>query len=231
MRRMAVWLTPFIKHYTRLPVQRVYLQQLYFSGVQSFWVSVIAGGALGAVIVSLVQGNFGQSSDTAMSILLVVVLKEVAPLMIGLLFSARSASALASEMATMAVSGEIQTLALLRISALEYLMWPRVIAAALSCALLYIYFSAAAVIAGMLTITQSDLGAQWRAIAQHTDVILLVAGVLKTFLFGALIAWIAATTGLQARSGLTEIPRLASRAVLHAVIAVFVVDAVILLVS
>ncbi len=223
-------LAPVLRHFRRQPVQRVYLRQLFFSGVQSLWVSVIAGAALGAVVISLVQGNFGQSSTTAMNILLVVILKEVAPLIIALLFSARSASALATEMATMSVSGEMRSLLRLGISPFEYLLLPRIVAAAVSCALLYLYFSAAAVAAGMLVTTHADIGAQWRSVAEHTDVLLLVHGFSKSIVFGGLIAWLATRTGLRASGALTEIPRLASQAVLYAVIAVFITDALILLV-
>ena len=164
-----------------------------------------------------------------MNVLTISTLQELAPLLIALLFSARSASALATEMATMQVTGEMATLRRWQISVTEYLVIPRVVMAGLSCALLYVYFSAAALLAGDIAMLQTDVLSELERLALRLPLSLPLFGFLKTLVFGSVIALIACQIGRLARHATTEIARLASQAVLHSVIAVFVLDAVFVL--
>lgn len=212
-------------HFGRWPVRRIYVSQLYFSGVQSIGVALLAGAALGAIIVSLIQDRFAQSSVTAIRILAISTVQETAPLMIGLLFAARSASAQATELATMRVTGELRTLRRLGISVREYLLWPRVITAAASCTVLYLYFAAAALLVGTIITPASDTLQELREAMLALPASQLLLGLGKCALFGAMVSLIACRLGLSARTATTEIPRLASRAVLYGVVSLLLLDA------
>ena len=217
------------RHLGRQSVRHVYARQFYFSGVQSLALVLVAGAAIGAVLVHLVQQAFGQPGAMAMHILMLSVLHEIGPLLVALLFAMRSVSAMATEMAVMRVNGELATLDLWGISALEYLMLPRVLVAAVCCVLLYVYFSFAALLTGALVTQQSSLLSELSALARALPLKLLLLGGLKTAVFGAVVATLACRFGNQARAEMTEVPRLSSKAVLFGVIAIFVIDGVFVL--
>lgn len=207
-----------------VPIRRVYLSQFYYSGVQSLGVALLAGTALGAIIVSLIQNSFGQSSATALRIMAISTLEEAAPIMIGLLFSARSASAQATELATMRVTGELRTLQRLGIDLDSYLVWPRIFSAGLCCVALYLYFCAAALLIGAIMTPQAGLLSELQRVAAETPSHLPFYGMSKCALFGMAVSAIACQLGLSAGTASTEIARLASRAVLYSVVSILLLD-------
>jgi phospholipid/cholesterol/gamma-HCH transport system permease protein len=208
-------------------MHRVLLRQLYFSGVQSIGVSALAGAAMGAIVITLVQGNFGQSGAKAMNVLMISCMQEVGPLMVALIFTARSASAIATELVAMKVSGELRTLQRLGISAGAYLIRPRIVAAGLSCMLLFCYFMAGALFCGALATPQAGLIAEIDSSLSQLHVSSLMMGLGKSALFGFITSSSACFLGLSAGFASTEIPRLASRAVLVSIVAILLMDALI----
>jgi phospholipid/cholesterol/gamma-HCH transport system permease protein len=216
-----------IRPFSHAAMHRVLLRQLYFSGVQSIGVSVLAGAAMGAIVITLVQGNFGQSGARAMNVLMISCMQEVGPLMVALIFIARSASAIATELVAMKVAGELRTLARLGISASHYLIRPRVVAAGLSCMLLFCYFMVAALLSGALITPQSGLIAEIDSSLSQLNVSSLAMGLGKSAVFGLVTSASACYLGLSAGFASTEIPRLASRAVLVSLVAILLLDALI----
>ncbi|NHQ88580.1 ABC transporter permease [Iodobacter sp. HSC-16F04] len=220
-------LTSWFRPFTHAAMHRVLLRQLYFSGVQSIGVSALAGAAMGAIVITLVQGNFGQSGARAMNVLMISCMQEVGPLMVALIFTARSASAITTELVAMKVAGELRTLLRLGISVGYYLIWPRIVAAALSCVLLFCYFMVAALFCGALTTPQSGLIAEIDSSLSLLSASSLLMGLAKSALFGFVTSASACYLGLSAGFASTEIPRLASRAVLVSIVAMLLLDALI----
>jgi phospholipid/cholesterol/gamma-HCH transport system permease protein len=218
-------LSALIKARPKAAMYRVLLRQLYFSGVQSLGVSCLAGAAIGAVVVTLVQGNFGQSGIKAMNVLMISAMQEAGPIMVGLIFTARSASAMATELSTMKVHGELRTLERVGISVWGYLIQPRIIAAGLSCVLLFCYFMAAALLSGALITPQSGVFAEIRQSLSQLSLRTAVTGLGKSLLFGVITSMSACLLGLSAASASTEIARLSSRAVLLSILAILTLDA------
>ncbi|STQ91047.1 permease MlaE [Iodobacter fluviatilis] len=182
---------------------------------------------MGTIVIALVQGNFGQSGARAMNVLMISCMQEVGPLMVALIFTARSASAIATELVTMKVAGELRTLCRLGVSVGDYLIWPRVVAAALSCMMLFCYFMVAALICGAFTTPQSGLIAEIDSSLSQLSASSLLMGLGKSALFGFVTSASACYLGLSAGLASTEIPRLASRAVLVSIVAMLLLDALI----
>ena len=85
----------------RAPVRRVLARQLYFSGLESLWLVILIGIAVGAIIVSQLHFGIGQNGADALRLLAGLLLSELAPLLTALILIARSSSAMASELAAM----------------------------------------------------------------------------------------------------------------------------------
>ena len=104
----------------RVPTRRVFLKQVYFSGLQSLPLVLLVGAAVAGIIIGQLR-NFGESPRESIDILLTITLDELAPLITAFLIAARSAPAMASELATMQANGEVRLLARLGIDRYRYL--------------------------------------------------------------------------------------------------------------
>ncbi len=217
------------------PVTRqVLLRQVLFTGVEAVpFVALLALlTALSLVVQGQVQlGGLGQS-DLFGKLLVVVLVRELGPLLISMVVIARSGSAIAAEVANMRVAGEIQALEWSGIDPFRYLVVPRLggVCISLVClVLLFIAFSLAGgfVLSLLLVPGAPDLDRFTALLAQHLtpfDAVILLA---KTVVPGLLITAIACKEGLGGPGIITEVPRATTRGVVRAITAVFVWDALI----
>jgi len=209
--------------WARVPSRRVYFKQVYFSGLQSLPLILLVGTAVSGIIIGQLR-NFGQSPRESIDVLLTITLDELAPLLTAFLVAARSAPAMASELATMQANGEIRLLARLGVPPLEYLVVPRVFGMATGSLLLAIYFGFVAAIAGSMFAAGAHMfNALW-LVSESLSPMVVALCMLKSLLFGAAISLIACYTGLSARGSYTEVPIAASRAVVRGLAAVFLLD-------
>lgn len=213
------------RYWFRLPVRRVLARQLYFTGLESLVLVVLIGIALGAIIVAQLHYNFGQSGAETLRLLAQLLLSELAPLLTALILIARSSSAMASELAAMRVNNEIWMLTQFGINPAHYLVLPRVAGMLLASFFLAIYLSIAALLTAALMISGANALGELRFLGDVLSVMAVLGGLVKTALFGVVIAAIACRAGLRAAHDITEIPRAASRAVVRSLLAVFVLDA------
>ena len=130
----------------------VFLRQLYFTGVQSAGIVML--------LAALVAGGFVLTFEATLPIGVSTILELLATLMIqvlGVVFTllimgARSLSAISAEMAMVQVTGERSSLERLGVNTRLYLLLPRVLAPAVSGAVLYLYFVFTALLVGALAI-------------------------------------------------------------------------------
>lgn len=207
----------------RLPTRRVYLKQVYFSGLQSLPLVLLVGAAVSGIIVDQLR-SFGESPKRSMDILLTITLNELAPLLTAFLMAARSAPAMASELATMQVNGEVRLLLRLGVPPLGYLVIPRIAAMATGSVLLTIYFAFAAMFAGSAFAAQAHMFAALASIDESMRIGIMLLCIMKSLLFGITIALVACHTGLAAGRSFTDVPIAASRAVVRALACVFILD-------
>lgn len=214
-----------LRAWYRAPVRRALARQLYFSGLESLALVMLIGISVGAIIVSQLHFGIGQSGSETLRLMASLLLSELSPLLTALILIARSSSAMASELAAMRVNNEIWMLQQFGVNPVHYLMLPRVTGMLLASFLLAIYLSLSALIVGALLVSGANAVGE---LARLGDVLLLstvLKGLAKTALFGLVIALVACRTGMRAGGAMTEIPRAASRAVVNALLAVFVIDA------
>lgn len=213
------------RYWLRAPVRRVLARQLYFTGVESLWLVVLIGMAVGAITVSQLHYGFGQSGADTLRLLAGLLLTELAPLLTALILIARSSSAMASELAAMRVHHEIWMLQQFGINPRHYLMLPRIAGMLLASVILSIYLAAAALLTAALMMAGPNAFNALRLLAETLALPAVLQGMSKSVLFGGVIAGIACRAGFRAGHALTDIPRAASAAVVGSLLAVFVLDA------
>ncbi|HEX7127343.1 MAG TPA: ABC transporter permease, partial [Thermodesulfobacteriota bacterium] len=108
----------------------VMLKQAEFVGVQSLFVVILTGGFTGAVLA--LQSFHAFRLFTAESLVSVAVAlsmtRELGPVLTSLMVAARAGSAMAAELGTMRITEQIDALATMAVSPVNYLVTPRIVA-------------------------------------------------------------------------------------------------------
>lgn len=218
-------LSRVLHHLNRKPAHRVYWRQLYFSGAQGAVLCMIIGACFAIALYGLLHNTYGQSGDFILTSLATVGLAEFAPLLIAIVLVARSASAMASELATMQVNGEVRFLQRMGIAPLEYLVIPRISSTMIAALLLFLYFVALMMLTGSLLIAPAQPILALYRLAELSQSESLRDGLFRSGIFGLVLGSIACWEGLRAENNSNAIPKAASRAVLRGLLLIFILDA------
>ncbi|XZG68847.1 ABC transporter permease [Chitinibacteraceae bacterium HSL-7] len=210
----------------RAPVRRVLAKQIYFTGIEALPIVLLLGVALGGILVNVLHGQYGQSTAFTLKLLAQVCFSELAPLLVAMTLIARSSSAVASELASMRIHGELRSLQRMGIDLVEYLVVPRVIGVSFSAGALGLMLAVAAQVAGMVFASGFDVRYGLLQVEQMLGVQAIVVCVVKSMLFGAVAVLVAIVAGWRAQPLVTEIPRASSRAVVWGLAAVFLAELV-----
>jgi len=212
-------------------IRSVLLKQVYFSGYEAWKIIMLVALILGTVIVSQVVGLVGGGSGSLTGKVLVwVVFRELGPLLTALIVVARSGTAIAAELGSMKINGELDALELMGIPRERYLILPRVVGVASAVAVLTAYFVLTAFVGGFLI----------ASLAHHIPYDQFVQGVvaslglweiavlaIKTLFFGLTIPVICCHAGLSVGTSATEIPQAATRAVITSLFSIVLLDGLI----
>ena len=211
-------------------IRKVLLKQIYFTGLEASGIIVTIAVILGAVIITQVVSLVGNNGSLTGKILVWVVLRELAPLLTAIIVIARSGTAIAAELGSMKINGEIEAIEVLGIPPDRYLILPRILGVASSVVILTFYFVLSSCIASFLIASlvwhipyqqfvqgiMQSLGA--------TEVIVLFS---KSLVFGLVIPATCCCYGLSVGRSATEIPQAATKAVMTSLFAVFFLDGLI----
>ena len=167
------------------------------------------------------------------TIMVVVIVRELGPLLAAMLVLARIGTANVIELGTARALGEVESLEALGIDPIHYLVVPRVIGLALGTFSLTVYLILGALVSGYVWAFIQDVpilpGDYFRQLAgalRGLDFALLA---LKTCAFGFIIAIVTCYHGLAQPLRLEEVSRATVRAVAQGIIAFAVLDALFIL--
>lgn len=215
-------------------IRNVFSRQILFTGVEALKFVSLVAVMTGLSVVIQAQIWLGKTGQSQMlgTILVIVIVREVAPLLVNFIVIGRSGTAVAVEMANMKVMGEIHLLETQGIDPLIYLLVPRVLAMSICVFCLTVWFIVISFSSGYLFGILAGVGAiapdlfltsVFRAV-HLPDVFSLLT---KTFLPGLFTAVICATEGIGVSGAITEVPQAATRAVVGSIAALFLVSAII----
>ena len=168
------------------------------------------------------------------TIMVVVVVRELGPLIAGLLVLARVGTANVIELGTARAQGEVEALEALGIDPVHYLVVPRVVGMALGVFSLTVYLILGALISGYLWAFIQDVplqpGDYFRQLANSLGGMDFVLLALKTLLFGFIIAIVTCYHGLAQPLRLEEVSQATVRAVAQSVVACVLIDALFIII-
>jgi phospholipid/cholesterol/gamma-HCH transport system permease protein len=156
------------------------------------------------------------------------ILKELGPLMTAIVLTGRSGSAFAAELGTMKVNEEIDALNTMGLDPVRFLVVSRVIAALAMTPLLTIFSDLIGVMGGSLVLR--SLGypfiTYWNEVLSAVSYMDFLSGLVKSLVFGIMIAGIGCLRGLQTKIGATAVGESATRAVVSGIVLIVVIDGV-----
>jgi len=209
--------------------------QLYVGGVQVVHVVLLVGLFAGMILAlqsGLYLAQLGQQ-DQIGTLVALSMAREMGPFITGIILAATAGSALAAELGTMSVSDELAALEVLSVDRVDFLVLPRLVALAVACPLLTVLCDLIGVAGGGL-VASAQLSVELElyfktAVEALQDPGLLIplpkdvyAGLLKSFVFGILIAVISCSAGMHARGGALGVGQATRQAVRDSIIAIIV---------
>lgn len=212
-------------------IRAIIFNQTRFTGITALpFVVLIAALAGGSVIIQGmtnlpkfgIEGYFG-------NLLVIIIARELGPLVTALIVISRSGTAMAAEIATQKWSREILSLEIIGVDPSLYIVFPRIMASILSIFSLIIFFDIVAFLGGYLislTTIYVPIDTFFGNLATAFSLKDLLATVIKSLLFGMLIPLICCYYGLMPVSKF-EIPIFVSRAVSRTLFTIVLLNALV----
>ncbi len=179
-------------------------REIYFAGVLSLIIIMVSGLFVGMVLA--LQGyetlqRYG-SSEAVGTLVALSLVRELGPVVAGLLFASRAGSAMTAEIGLMKATEQISAMEMMAVDPIRRIVAPRFLAGIISMPLLAAIFSAMGVFGGYLiavVLIGVDEGAFWSQMQNAVDFRQdIVNGFIKSVVFGVAVTAIALFEGYDA---------------------------------
>jgi phospholipid/cholesterol/gamma-HCH transport system permease protein len=208
---------------------KILISQILFTFVQAMGISSLLALGIGAAVNVIGIPNLTRISQQQLiySLLIIIITRELGPLLTAFIVIARSATAIATEIAGMVVSHEVEAYISIGVDPIEHLAVPRFLGVTISLMLLNLYFSVFG-LAGSFAVAQvfNALPADYyfSNLLQNLTVQDILITIIKSLAFGMIISIVAITEGLSVERASTEVPIAGLRAVSNGFAGCIVVD-------
>lgn len=206
------------------------IRQLYFVGVQTLLIILVAGLFVGMVLALqsyIVLVDFGAEDSISLMVAL-SILRELGPVFTGLLFAGRAGSALTAEIGLMKSTEQLSGMEMMAVDPMKYVIAPRFLAGIIAVPLLTLIFMAIAILGGYLVATELlglYEGVFWSQMQSNVDFYEdLVNGIIKSLVFGFVVVWIAVFEGHDCVPTSEGLGQATTRTVVHGSLAVLGLD-------
>ncbi len=211
---------------------RLTVRELFFSGVMSLIIILVAGLFVGIVLG--LQGyetlkRYGSESALGTLVALSLV-RELGPVLSALLFASRAGSAMTAEIGLMKATEQIDAMEIMAVNPIARVVAPRFWAGVISMPLLAALFSAMGVFGGYVigvVMIGVDAGSFWSQMQASVDFQHdVMNGVIKSFVFGVAVTAIALFEGYDAPPTAEGVSGATTRTVVQSSLAVLLLDVI-----
>jgi phospholipid/cholesterol/gamma-HCH transport system permease protein len=200
------------------------------AGVNALPVIALIGFLMGLIMAfqaAIPMRQFGAEIYVANLVGLSMV-RELGPLMTAIVLAGRSGSAFAAELGTMKVNEEIDALITMGLDPVQFLVVTRILAAVIMTPLLTLFADLIGVMGGSLVLISMgySLSTYFKQIISMVTYVDLFGGLLKSIVFGLLVAGIGCLRGLQTEIGASAVGESTTRAVVGGIVLIVVTDGI-----
>jgi phospholipid/cholesterol/gamma-HCH transport system permease protein len=208
---------------------RLFLDQMDFVGVGSLAIIMLVGfftGAVTALQAVIALSIFEQQRFVGFAVGISLA-RELAPVFTALMITARAGSGMATELASMRITEQVDALTTFAVNPVHYLVTPRLVASALMMPVLTMVFNVVGLV-GCYVVSiigyDVDFGQVLELFRHRVDPIDYIQGLVKAFFFGITMATCACYQGLNVRGGAKEVGLATTRAVVSTSVSVLIID-------
>jgi phospholipid/cholesterol/gamma-HCH transport system permease protein len=206
------------------------IKELFSTGVMSLIIIIVAGLFVGMVLG--LQGyetlkRYGSESALGVMVALGLV-RELGPVVAGLLFASRAGSAMTAEIGLMKATEQISAMEMMAVNPIARIVAPRFWAGVISMPLLAALFSAVGIFGGyfvgvvQIGVDEGSFWSQMQAAVDFREDIL--NGVIKSFVFGTVVTIIALFEGYDAPPTAEGVSGATTRTVVTSSLAILMLD-------
>jgi phospholipid/cholesterol/gamma-HCH transport system permease protein len=206
------------------------MREIYFSGVLSLVIILVSGLFVGMVLA--LQGyevltRYGANESLGILVALSLV-RELGPVVAGLLFASRAGSAITAEIGLMKTTEQLSAMEMMAVDPLARVVAPRFFGGIVSMPLLAALFSTLGVFGAYLVgvrLIGIDAGAFWGNMQAAVDFRYdIVNGVIKSIVFGIAVSLIAVFEGYNARPTAEGVSTATTRTVVASSLSILALD-------
>jgi phospholipid/cholesterol/gamma-HCH transport system permease protein len=211
----------------RLEIKEI-LNQMAFVGFNSIPIVALTGFFSGAVLslyISTFLMKYGATGFVGATVALSMT-REIGPVLAGIMVAARCGSAMAAQIGTMAVTEQIDALRMLSVHPTNYLVVPRVVAGILMLPILGLTCMWAGSFGGWLVAVGEGIpsGQYLNSVQQFANPADMVSGLIKTPVFGLIVAIVACQQGMRTTNGAVGVGRATTNAVVISMVLVYIAN-------
>ena len=212
--------------------------QTFFTGIEIFPPLFMVATLFGTVTIIediSLMGKMGMS-DFVGNLMVVVIIRELGPIITAFLIAGRTGSSLTTYIGGMVINSEVDALATMGINPIRYLVMPSVIGGSIATVIMYIIFSSSAigfgflVTKGIIFITGNAPNVQitWHYLSTEILKALTVPdfifAIIKPLIFGIIITTNACYQALNIQRDIRQVPKATSRSVISSFLYVVLAD-------
>jgi len=197
--------------------------------------AVVGFESLPIVLITMLFGGMVLGLQTAKEFVLfgagqyvggvvaVSMAREIAPTLTGIVVAARIGSSFAAELGSMKITNQIDALRALASDPVRYLVTPRLIAAAIMLPILTMYAHVTGMLGGALVAINAGVSSQsfLDSASSFLEIHDIAGGLLKTMVFGVIIAVTSCYIGLNTEGGAAGVGRSTTSAVVWSIVLLY----------
>ncbi len=206
------------------------LREIYFGGVLSLLIILVSGLFVGLVLglqgYEILQ-RFG-STEALGTLVALSLTRELGPVLAAIFFASRAGSSITAEIGLMKATEQLKAMDMMAVNPLARVVAPRFWGGVISMPLLAALFSAMGVLGGWLigvVFIGVDDGAYWSQMQASVDFRYDIwNGVIKSFVFGIAVSWIAVFEGYDSVPTAEGVSRAITRTVVTSALTILALD-------
>ncbi len=205
------------------------IEQMDYAGAGSFSIVLLVSLFLGMALslqLSAELSSFGLKMYTG-NIVGISIIREIGPVVTALVFAGRVGSGMASELGSMILGHQVDTLRVFGVDPVKKLVTPRIFSSILMLPVLTVIGDAVSILGGYFIavyVSHQSGTVYWSSIRQVFNFENVFSGFIKPFIFGYIIASVSCHMGLSTKGGAIGLRRTTTRAVVVSFILIIVAD-------
>jgi len=182
------------------------LQEIYFIGVRSIPIILLTAAFTGMVLA--LQGyytlrQYGSEGALGSAVALSLI-REMGPVLTGIMVSARAGSAVTAEIGIMRISEQLDALDTMAVNPMQYVVMPKLLAGLIAVPLLTAMFDVMGILGGYLVgvvLLGVSSGTYFSGMIQSVVPLDINGGVVKSLIFGLTVLLVACYKGYYTEHG------------------------------